>query len=140
MADPKKPESAGKVKAAILADSYAYHEVSGDPSTPRVDVSRPEGAQTAKGVEIEVSQAEFDRGAAMTPPALAKVGSPEAKRALGDLAPIDPKEGLSGLSDADLSAIVVSRNGNPDGMTRDALIGFVAGTPGNPSSNPASTS
>lgn len=75
------PSEAKTVKAVVLLDGYAYHEVSGDPTTKRFDVTPPAGTSSAKGVEIEVSQAEFDRGAAMTPPGLAKPRSDEAKAA-----------------------------------------------------------
>jgi hypothetical protein len=120
-AAPAKKDT-GKVKAVILADGYAYHEVSGDPSTPRVDVRPPEGSNTAKGIEIEVSQAEFDRGAAMTPPALAKVDSPEAQTGLAEVADDSVQARFAGLTDADLAAVVEARGEDAKGKSRDELL------------------
>jgi len=132
-------QDTGSVKAVVLTDTYAYHEVSGDPRSRRVEVDPVPGTTSTKGAEIEVSDQEFERASKMTPPALAKVGSKEAKQSLTDEETVDPKVGLSGLSDDELAAIITRRNGSPDGMNRDEMIGFVAGTPGNPSSNPAAS-
>jgi len=132
-------EDTGRVKAVVLTDTYAYHKVSNEPTSRRIEVDPPAGTSSAKGVEIEVSDQEFERGSSTTPPSLAKAGSKEAKRFFGEHEPVDPKVGLTGLSDGELAAIITRRNGSPDGMNRDEMIGFVAGTPGNPSSNPAST-
>lgn len=129
----------GKVKAVVLTHTYAYHEVSNDPTSRRIEVEPATGTSSTRGVEVEVSDQEFERGSSTTPPSLAKAGSKEAKRFLGEAEPVDPTEGYASLSDAELAAIVTHRNGNPDGMNRDELIGFVAGTPGNPSSNPAAS-
>lgn len=112
------------VKAVVLAHRYSYHETSGDPSSKLVDVPYAEGTTSTRGVEIEVSQAEFDRGSSMTPPALAKAGSREAKRAFGEFDPVDPASGYSGLSDEELAAIVTQRGQDPVGKTRDELLGI----------------
>lgn len=135
------------VKAIVLVDSYAYVrtdvEFDGDGNrlVTRTRVAVPEVATagSAKGTEVEVSEAEFERGSSMTPPALAKAGSKEAKRFLGILEEGPPTGTLNELSDDDLKAIVAARGANPDDMSRDELIGFVGGTPDNPSSNPAKT-
>ena len=115
-----------KVRAVILADSYAYHEVSGDPSTPRIDVRPPEGKPTAKGVEIEVSQKEFDRGAAMTPPALAKAGSKEAKTALQEPVEDTVASRFAGLTDADVAAVVEARGEDAKGKSRNELLAILS--------------
>lgn len=65
------PSSGGAVTAVVVSDSYAWHEVCNDPSTPRHDA--------AKGDKITVSAAEFERSQEMSPKALAKTGSDKAK-------------------------------------------------------------
>jgi hypothetical protein len=137
MARNRSGGGGGTVKAVVLVDRYAYHEDSGDPSSKALEADFAEGTTSAKGTEIEVSQEEFDRGSTMTPPALAKKGSKEAKRFLGQLGEDLPDRDFAALSDDDLKAIVAARGGNPDEMNRDELIGFVTGEPGNPLSNPA---
>lgn len=135
-----KEKDTGTVKALVLVDTYAWREpIENTIPTQfrRVEVEPDAGTTSAKGKEIEVTAEEFDRGSSMTPPALAKVGSKEAKRFLGRDTLPDGK--LTELSDDELATLVAARGGNPEGMNRDELVGFVVGTPGNPSSNPAKT-
>jgi len=124
--DPNFARSDAKtVKAVVLADGYAYHEVSGDPRTPRVDVAAPAGTGSAKGVVIEVSQAEFDRGAKMEPPALAHAGSREAKTALAEPVEDVVQARYAGLTDADLAAVVTARGEDAKGKSRDELLAIL---------------
>lgn len=74
MADEKKTST---VNAVVVSDSYSWHEESNDPTSERHDA--------AKGETITVSAAEFQRSQEMVPAGLAKVGSDEAKVALGEL-------------------------------------------------------
>jgi len=109
------------VKAVVLSHRYAYHEVSNDPTSPVVEVPYKEGTTSTQGVEVEVSQAEFDRGAAMTPPALAL--PKDAKRILSGASRVP---NFDVLSDEELAQIVTARGGDPKDMTREELETFVA--------------
>ncbi len=64
------------VQATVLLDSYRWHETYGDASSPVLEA--------AKGDKISVSADEFERGAAMTPPGLAKPSSKSAKAAANE--------------------------------------------------------
>lgn len=110
-----------KVKAVVLAHRYAYHEVSNDPSSPVVEVPYVDGTTSSRGVEVEVSQAEFDRGAAMTPPALAT--PKDAKRILSGASRVP---NFDALTDDELAQIVSARGGDPKDMTREELETYVA--------------
>jgi hypothetical protein len=130
-----REKDSGTVKAVVLVDRYSHHNDFGDPASGVTSYPDQATDGSAKGTEIEVSAEEFERGASMTPPALAKAGSKEAKRFLGTESL--PDRNFAELSDSDLAAVVAARGGNPDDMNRDQLLGFVTGTPDNPSSNPA---
>lgn len=74
------------VKAVVLVDGYRYRETFGDRDAPVLEAG--------KGDEIEVSQEEFDRGAAMEPVALAKPRSDAAKAARADEPPPAEEPGV----------------------------------------------
>jgi len=73
---------AGAVTAIVLTDTYGWHDVSNDGTTPR--------NEAFKGDKISVSKDEFERGSTTKPPGLAKVGSDEAKDAAEGKTPEPP--------------------------------------------------
>lgn len=129
-------DSGKTVKAVVLVDSYSWHEESNNPSSPRHDAPPLDETglnPSAKGVEIEVSAEEFERGSNMRPPALAKKGSDAAKHVNdADAAELPRGQAVSDLSDSDLKAIAVARGVDVEGKTRDELVGLVVGTPDAP--------
>ncbi len=85
--DKTAAHGSATVTAVVLVDTYAWHEKTNDPTSTRHDAppfDEDSPNPSAKGVEIEVPKAEFERAQKMRPPALAKAKSDEAKAALSD--------------------------------------------------------
>lgn len=83
----RSSSSASTVEAVVLLDTYRWHDESNDPTTPVNEAD--------KGEKIKVSAAEYKRGSTMTPPALAKTGSSEAKAVKSDEPPADQEPELT---------------------------------------------